>query len=84
MAFIHNINDVKAFFRYLYEKRNVAFHPDDSFNSYINHDTGENTFSTEECKRFDRTMDECFSICEASDVDIYELASLCFNEVVPA
>lgn len=84
MAHIHNIDDAKAFFRYLYKERKVAFHPDDCFDSYINRETGAKTFTSEECERFDRSMDECFSVCKASDVDIYELASQSFNEIVAA
>lgn len=72
---IKSIDDVKNFFQYLYTERKVAFHPDDEFSVYVNNDSKKPTFTPEECEEFDAAMSKCFAICDACDMDIYELAT---------
>ena len=68
---IENLVDVTRFFKYLAEKRKVAFHPDDDFESYVNIETGEPTFTPDECKVYNKAMQQCFEVCEEEGVDIY-------------
>lgn len=68
---IKNLEDVTRFFKYLKEERKVIFHPDDDFESYVNIETLEPTFTTEECKEYNDAMLQCFDVCEAEGVDIY-------------
>lgn len=74
---IKSIGDVMPFFNYLMNKRKVNFHPDNSFDEYINFTTGEQTFSDKECKLFDRLMEEAFNVCiNNGDMDlIYDLGT---------
>ena len=69
---IQSIADVQEFAKYLSYEREVAFHPDDDFADYFCHETQEPTFSKSEVKLFNRLMDECFSVCERENKDIYE------------
>jgi hypothetical protein len=68
---IENIEDVTRFFKYLAEERRVLFHPDDDFECYVNIETGEPTFTPDECKVYNSAMQQCFEVCEAEGVDIY-------------
>lgn len=74
---IQTISDVYEFFRYLAEDRKVSFHPDDSFDSYINIETHEPTFTPEECAEYDDAMEKCFDVCARSGIDIYEIGIDC-------
>jgi hypothetical protein len=65
--------DIIRFFAYLHCDRDIAYHPDDSFSGYVNFDTGEPTFTDEECVRFDQLMDACHEWCKKHKQDIYEL-----------
>lgn len=80
---IKSVEDVKAFFNYLANDRKVNFHPDNSFDEYINVSTGKQTFSDEECQLFDRLMEECFDVCsKKGDEDlIYDLGTDILNKV---
>lgn len=71
---INNLDDVTEFFKYIYQERGVNFHPDDSFDRYINLETMKPTFTNAECKLYDRLMVECFHICEDLNADIYDHA----------
>lgn len=68
---IKKLEDVTRFFKYLKEERKVIFHPDDDFESYVNIETLESTFTPEECKEYNDAMLQCFDVCEAEGVDIY-------------
>ena len=68
---IKNLEDVTRFFKYLKEERKVIFHPDDDFESYVNIETMEPTFTPEECKEYNDAMLKCFEVCENEGVDIY-------------
>ena len=70
---ITTIADVQNFANYLYNERELAFHPDDDFADYMSDETGEPTFTKSEVKLFNRLMDECFHVCERENKDIYEI-----------
>ena len=64
---IRTVEEVKEFFHYLATERRMDFHPDDTF-------VGREGLEAEEQKRFDRLLEECFTVCDEYCVDIYELA----------
>ena len=68
---IENLEDVTRFFKYLKEERKVIFHPDDDFESYVNIETLEPTFTPDECKEYNAAMLQCFEVCGEEGVDIY-------------
>lgn len=70
---INTVKDVETFFHHIVFERKVNFHPDDMFEDYVSCEGGINTFTVEECTIYNRLMDESFSICEKSGVDIYEI-----------
>lgn len=74
---IKTIDDVLKFFDYLIKERKTIFHPDDSFDQYINMETGEQTFTDEECKEFDEAMEQCFRVCEECKENIYGIGLRC-------
>lgn len=60
---ILTIEDVKAFLQSLYNKYDLAFHPDDSFHGYV--DTkGQSIFSKIEADLLDEVMERCFLVCQ--------------------
>jgi hypothetical protein len=70
---IKNTQDVAAFFTYLVEVEKLNFHPDESFDQYVNLDTKEQSYTVEECTVRDKLMEKCFLVCE--NADIYEIAN---------
>ena len=70
---INNVDDVRKFFHYIVEERNVNFNPDDMFRDYMSVD-GSNAFTPEECEIYNRLVEEAFKICDKENVDIYEIA----------
>lgn len=71
---INSTDDVYQFFRYLYHIENTCFHPDDSFDGYINIETKEQAFSDETCKKYDKLMDQAHEVCKkVSPSLIYEI-----------
>lgn len=68
---ISNLNDIDVFTDYLISKF-MVFHPDDEFTNYINIETNELSFTMEEANKLNDLMSECFKICEANGVDIYD------------
>ncbi len=69
---INNVDDVRKFFHYIVEERNVNFNPDDMFRDYMLAD-GSNAFTPEECEIYNRLVEEAFKICDKENVDIYEI-----------
>lgn len=69
---INNVDDVRKFFYYIVEERNVNFNPDDMFRDYMSVD-GSNAFTPEECEIYNRLVEEAFKICDKENVDIYEI-----------
>jgi len=66
------IEDVSEFFSDLF-REGVNAHPDDDFNDYINYETKELTYTSEEATLRNTLMNKSFEICENADVDIYDL-----------
>lgn len=69
---INNVDDVRKFFHYIVEERNMNFNPDDMFRDYMLAD-GSNAFTPEECEIYNRLVEEAFKICDKENVDIYEI-----------
>ena len=69
---INNVDDVRKFFHYIVEERNVNFNPDDMFRDYMSVD-GSNAFTPEECEIYNRLVEEAFKIGDKENVDIYEI-----------
>lgn len=69
---INNVDDVRKFFHYIVEDRNVNFNPDDMFEDYMLSD-GTTAFTPEECEIYNRLVEESFDICEKEEFDIYEI-----------
>ena len=69
---INNVDDVRKFFHYIVEERNVNFNTDDMFRDYMLAD-GSNAFTPEECEIYNRLVEEAFKICDKENVDIYEI-----------
>lgn len=63
------------FFSLLYKER-IFFHPETSFQEFINKDIHGNktglTFTDEESERLDRLMEKCFEVAEKENVDIFQ------------
>ena len=66
------IEDVSEFFSDLF-REGVNAHPDDDFNDYINYETKEATYTSEEAALRNTLMNKSFEICENANVDIYDL-----------
>lgn len=75
---INNIEDVSAFFQALYNE-GVSAHPDDDFNDYVNYETNEPTYTSEEATLRNELMDKSFEICEMRNADIYDLMVEVYN-----
>jgi hypothetical protein len=75
---INNIEDVSAFFQALYNE-GVSAHPDDDFNDYVNYETNEPTYTSEEATLRNELMDKSFEICDMHNADIYDLMVEVYN-----
>ena len=60
---INNVDDVRKFFHYIVNERNVNFNPDDMFEDYMSA-YGANAFTPEECEIYNRLVEESFDISE--------------------
>lgn len=69
---IETIEDVTTFFLQLKEE-DLNFHPDTPFEDYVNIETNERIYTDEESQIRNKLLDDCFTICDDADVDIYEL-----------
>lgn len=70
---ISTTEEVKQFFHHIVQDRKINFHPDDAFEMYVSIETHEPSFTAEECKLYNRLMEESFYVCEKRNVDIYEI-----------
>ena len=70
---ITSIAEVKAFFAQMVERAGDEWHPDDSYSSYKDRKTKESLFTPEEIVECERLQAECFAVCDAKGVDIYDL-----------
>ena len=78
---IKSVEDVKAFFHHLVDRRKLNFHPDDDFANYISYDEKTPSFTKEEMDVYNRLMEESFKVCDATGVDIYEIGLQELQEV---
>lgn len=69
---IETIEDVKTFFQQLKDE-GLNFHPDTQFEDYINIESKKPTYTLVEAELRNELLDDCFTICDDADVDIYEL-----------
>ena len=60
---INNVDDVRKFFRYIVDERNVNFNPDDMFEDYMLADVTP-AFTPDECEIYNRLAEESFDICK--------------------
>jgi isopenicillin N synthase-like dioxygenase len=66
--------DVRTFLTDVIRVLGWAFHPDDSFSTYINMYTDEYIYTQEEAEGLDALMDEAYDFCKEHDIDIYDLS----------
>jgi hypothetical protein len=69
---INCIKDAENFLQFLYDEYDLAFHPDDPFDQYIDR-TGNRLFTDEQASYLDMVMKKCFEVCEQNGTDIYEV-----------
>lgn len=69
---IENLEDVERFAHQL-TKEGLIFHPDDDFNDYVNFETGERSYDTEEANTRNGLMNDCFRVCSELNADIYDV-----------
>jgi uncharacterized protein YecA (UPF0149 family) len=67
---------VVQFMRYILAL-DVVFHPDDDMLSYIDLDTDEPTFSVEDGKYLNETIQKCFDVCGD---DVYDICMALMEE----
>lgn len=79
----HNksVEDVKAFFHHLVDRRKLNFHPDDDLEDYVSYNEKTPSFTKEEMDVYNRLMEESFKVCDATGVDIYEIGLQELQEV---
>ena len=70
---IKSVEGVKAFFHHLVDERKLNFHPDDDVEDYVSYDEKTPSLPKEEVEVYNRLMKESFNVCDAIDVDIYEI-----------
>ena len=65
--------DVPVIFcQLLYDKYDLAFHPDETFDQYIN-EQGLDLFSKEEAEYLDTVMQRCFEVSENEGTNVYDV-----------
>ena len=71
---LRTLQEVEEFFSSLIQDHDLAFHPDDDFSGYVNLETGESTFDTNEAATMNAKMTSAFAVCDNEGVDIYDVA----------
>lgn len=70
--------DVSEFIYSCIHELNLNFHPDTDFHEYFTNDDSSSidtpAFTSEEAEELQKSLDECFEVCDVEGVDIYELA----------
>ena len=67
-------NDLRAMLTDVIGYLGWAFHPDEPMTEYVQRDSGEPSYTSEEAQRLDNLMDKAFDFCEQHEIDIYELS----------
>ena len=70
---IETIDDVKKFAYYLANSEKTLFHPDEDFNGYIDFETKQPCYTKEQAVERNNLMQQCFSVCDKLNVDIYDV-----------
>ena len=70
---ITEIDHVHRFINSCFHRLKVNFHPDTSFEDYINSKV-KSSFSIDEQKILNQRLDECFDVCSRDKKDIYAIA----------
>lgn len=70
---IDNVQDVKNFLHHVIFDLDLGmgFHPDNTFQDYVEFKTGKPTFTKRESGRLNCGLSSCFKYCEKNDLDIY-------------
>ena len=83
---IENLQDVENVLRYVIEPQGLSigmgFHPDDDFCDYVKNN-GERAFSDEDAATLNKYINDCFTICEQNNADIYEIGLDILKELCP-
>ncbi len=69
---IKSVADVEYFARLLVEE-GANFHPDNDFLEFVNFETGEPTYTSEEAELRNMLMERAFEVCEKEEKDIYSV-----------
>ena len=75
---ITNVDDVACFAKHLVQVEKLSVHPDDDFTDYITNETRIPFYTEKEAEIRNQVMNQCFDICERSNIEIYEIF---YNEV---
>lgn len=71
IAEIKSVKDVELFTKQIIAE-GVSIHPDDDFGDMINIETNLTLYSAAEAEKRNNLMNQAFSVCENSGVDIYD------------
>lgn len=78
---ILSFNDVEIFLKQLIDE-GTNVHPDEDFNNYINLNTGLTVYTKEEAFLRNTLMNQCFVICQAEGIDLYEIANKIYAPII--
>jgi hypothetical protein len=85
---IEKLEDVAEFIHNLVEE-GVNAHPDEDFSQYINIETDEPIYTSDESNLRNRLINKSFDVCEEAGIDIYDLTQEIYlketrlNEFIP-
>lgn len=80
--YLHTLDDVKKWFKELYTKYSLAFHPDDDFKNYINGETKKRMFSPADAKVMNHKMHDAFIVCKLEGKNIYDVCMQVMKKVL--
>lgn len=69
---INDLDNVRLFAAQLI-KEGISFHPDDDFYTYVNLETGLQTYTESEAAKRNKLLAQCFKVCRENQTDIYDL-----------
>ena len=70
---ITNADDVASFAKHLIQVEKLSVHPDDDFNDYTTYETRLPLYTQKEAELRTKLMNQCFAVCEPSDIELYEI-----------
>lgn len=70
---ITNADDVASFAKHLIQVEKLSVHPDDDFNDYTTYETRLPFYTEKEAELRNQLMNQCFDVCEQSNIEIYEI-----------